>query len=111
MTTTNTTTNKRLEMLEKLSSTGKADSFGLYALAMEYRKAGRPSDALRTFETLRECDPEYLAMYLMAGQLLSDEDRDADARVWLEQGIALATKKGDGKARSELMAALEACEG
>jgi predicted Zn-dependent protease len=106
-----TTTNKRLEMLEKLAGAGKADSFGLYALAMEYRKAGRTGDALATFETLRERDPEYLAMYLMAGQVLADEGRDADARVWLEAGIALATKKGDGKARSELTAALEACEG
>lgn len=111
MTTMTTTTNKRLEMLEKLVSAGKADSFGLYALAMEYRRSERVDDALRTFETLRERDPDYLAMYLMAGQLLTDEDRNADARAWLEAGIALATKKGDGKARSELTAALEACEG
>jgi hypothetical protein len=108
---TTTTPNKRLEMLEKLASAGKADSFGLYALAMEYRKAGRASDALATFVTLRGRDPEYLAMYLMAGQLLTDEARTADAREWLEAGIELATKKGDGKARSELMAALDACEG
>jgi len=111
MTTPTTTTNKRLEMLEKLASTGKADSFGLYALAMEYRKAERTSDALATFETLRDRDPDYLAMYLMAGQLLTDEERLEDAREWLEAGMKIATKKGDGKARSELMAALDACEG
>lgn len=105
-----TTTNKRLEMLEKLATAGKADSFGLYALAMEYRKTGRASEALATFVTLRDRDSEYLAMYLMAGQLLVEEDRDVEARGWLEAGILLATKKGDSKARSELTAALEACE-
>ena len=103
-------TNKRLEMLEKLAEAGKADSFGLYALAMEYRKADRTGDAVATFETLRDRDPEYLAMYLMAGTLLTDIGRDADARAWLEAGIVLATKKGDSKARSELTAALDACD-
>jgi hypothetical protein len=49
-------------------------------------------------------------MYLMAGTLLTDLGRDADARAWLEAGIELATKKGDSKARSELTAALDACE-
>jgi hypothetical protein len=105
-----TTTNKRLEMLEKFAGAGTVDSFGLYALAMEYRKAERPSDALATFETLRARDPDYLPMYLMAGQLLTEEDRSIDARGWLEAGILLATKKGDTKARSELTAALDACE-
>ena len=101
---------KRLEMLEKLARGGSADSFALYALAMEYRKEGRASDALATFESLRARDPEYLPMYLMAGQLLTDEERIAEARGWLEAGIELATRKGDMKAKSELSAALEACD-
>jgi hypothetical protein len=108
---TATMTNKRLEMLERLAGSGAADSFGLYALAMEYRKVGRTREALATFEALRDRDPDYLAMYLMAGQLLADEDRHLEARGWLEAGVALATKKGDTKARSELMAALEGCDG
>jgi predicted Zn-dependent protease len=103
-------TNKRLEMLEKLARAGNADSFGLYALAMEYRKEDRPSDAMTTFETLRARDPEYLPMYLMAGTLLTDMGRSADARAWLELGILLATKNGDAKARSELNSALDACD-
>jgi predicted Zn-dependent protease len=103
-------TNKRLEMLEKLAGAGKADSFGLYALAMEYRKENRTSDAMATFDTLRTRDPDYLPMYLMAGTLLTDLGRNADARAWLEVGILLATKKGDAKARSELNSALDGCD-
>ena len=102
-------TNKRLETLERLARTGNADSFGLYALAMEYRKTDRESDALATFETLRARDPDYLPMYLMAGTLLTDLGRTAAAREWLEAGILLASGKGDAKTRSELAAALDAC--
>lgn len=98
--------NKRLEMLEKMTAQGTADSFAWYALAMEYRKEQRPDDALSTFERLRKSDPEYLAMYLMAGQMLIESGRGDDARTWLEQGIALARKKGDGKALGELEDAL-----
>jgi tetratricopeptide (TPR) repeat protein len=102
--------NKRLEMLEKLAAAGAADSFALYALALEYKREGRSIDALATFEKLREKDGDYLPMYLMAGELLADEGRDAEARAWFEAGIALATKTGDMKARSELEAALARAE-
>ena len=61
---------KRLEVLEKLASSGKADSFTLYALALEYKSVGRSEDALSTFVRLREADPEYVPMYMMAGNLL-----------------------------------------
>ena len=101
---------KRLEMLEKLATSGKADAFALYALAMEYRSAGRNDDSLRTFEALRSKDAAYLPMYLMAGQLLLETNRANEARAWLEAGIELATSKGDAKAKNELLAALAECD-
>ena len=104
------TMSKRLEMLEKMAASGKADAFALYALAMEYRSAERQEDALRTFKELRTKDAGYLAMYLMAGQLLLEMNRSADAKEWLEAGVTLATTKGDGKAKNELLAALAECE-
>lgn len=98
--------NKRLEMLEKLTSSGQAEAFAWYGLALEYKKLGRFDEALSTFQTLRTNDPEYLAMYLMAGQLLLEQKRATDAREWLEQGIVLARKRGDNKALGELQDAL-----
>ena len=98
--------NKRLAMLEKLLSEGKADSFARYALAMEYRKEGRADDALGAFSELRQADPGYLAQYLMAGQILIETGRAADAREWLAAGIELARQKGDAKTLSELEDAL-----
>ncbi len=102
--------NKRVEMLEKLVASGKADAFALYALAMEYKNAERPEDALATFERLREKDVGYVPMYLMAGRLLLDSGRPHEAKSWLEAGVEVATSKGDGKARSELIAALDECD-
>jgi len=94
--------NKRLAMLEKLTTSASADSFAFYCLGMEYRKEGRVDDALATFATLRTRDASYLPMYLMAGQMLREAGRLPDAAGWLEQGIELASQKNDSKALGEL---------
>ena len=94
--------NKRLAMLEKLTASAAADSFAFYCLGMEYRKEGRVDDAVSTFTTLRTRDAGYLPMYLMAGQMLRESSRLAEAATWLEQGIELARQKNDSKALGEL---------
>jgi predicted Zn-dependent protease len=98
--------NKRLAFLEQHVATGAADSFAFYGLGMEYRKEGRVDDAVATFAKLRDKDPDYLPLYLMAGQALIDAGRGAEARTWLESGIAVAQRKGDGKTLGELESAL-----
>ena len=97
---------KRLLFLEKLTREGTEDPMAWYGLAMEYRKLSRWDEALQTFTTLRTRKPEYVAMYLMCGQMLAEIDRKDDAREWMEAGIALARTKGDGHAVSELESAL-----
>ncbi|MFO7180937.1 MAG: tetratricopeptide repeat protein [Pseudomonadota bacterium] len=99
--------NKRLATLIQMTSAGTQDPFVWYALALEYRKEGRVEEALATFTTLRERNPDYLPMYLMAGQMLLENDRREAAREWLGAGIALARRKGDGKTLSELEATLD----
>jgi len=94
--------NKRLSLLEKVTSSGTADAFAWYALGMEYRKEARPEDALKAFQSLRAAHPDYLPMYLMAGQLLIELARYQDAREWLGVGITLARATGDSKALGEL---------
>src|SRR5262245_22776333 len=95
-------TNKRLAFLEQAASAGTADSFALYALGMEYRKAGRVDDSLATFAKLREKDASYVPMYLMAGQMLTEAERKPEARDWLETGMRVARERGDMKALGEL---------
>src|SRR6187455_2811828 len=97
--------NKRLAMLESLIAGGSADAFAWYGLAMEYRRAGRVSEALATFGSLRERQPDYLPMYLMAGQLLIEQQRTAEAREWLEAGVALAQAQNAAQALGELTSA------
>jgi tetratricopeptide (TPR) repeat protein len=96
---------KRLEMLEKLVQQNP-DPFARYALGMEYGKLERWDEALISFEALRAAHPDYLPTYLMAGQLLIQRQRNAEACEWLEAGIALARRTGEVKAASELEAAL-----
>lgn len=97
---------KRLLFLEKMTREGTEDPMAWYGLAMEYRKLSRWDEALQTFHTLRTRKPDYVAMYLMCGQMLAEIDRKDEAREWMEAGITLARAKGDGHAVSELESAL-----
>lgn len=97
---------KRLEFLQKMTASGSQDPFAWYGLAMEYRSLERWDDALATFEQLRQKAPDYVAMYLMAGQMLEKLGRTAEARTWMTMGIDAARAKGDGHALSELESAL-----
>jgi tetratricopeptide (TPR) repeat protein len=98
--------NKRLMFLEQHVTQPGADSFAFYGLGMEYRKEGRIDDAIATFTKLKDKDPDYLPLYLMAGQTLIDAGRSPEAKTWLESGIAKARQKGDSHALGELESAL-----
>ncbi len=98
--------NKRLAFLEQHCASAGADSFAFYGLGMEYRKEGRVDDAVATFDKLKDKDPDYLPLYLMAGQTLIDAGRAVEAKAWLEAGIAVAQRKGDSHALGELESAL-----
>ncbi len=97
---------KRLAFLQKLTADGSEDPMAWYGLAMEYRKRERWDEALQTFSTLRTRKPDYVAMYLMCGQMLEGVGRKDEAREWMEAGIAAARAKGDSHAVSELESAL-----
>ncbi|MFO0674945.1 MAG: tetratricopeptide repeat protein [Polyangiaceae bacterium] len=105
------TVNKRLAFLEDSVAKGSQDPFAWYGLAMEYRKLERWDDALATFEKLRAFAADYVAMYLMCGQMLEGRGKKDDAKSWYDAGIAQAKKKGDTHALSELEGALRTLEG
>jgi predicted Zn-dependent protease len=101
---------KRLAFLQKTTADGSTDPLAWYGLAMEYRKLERWDEALQTFGALRSMKPDYVAMYLMCGQMLESIARADDAREWLEAGIEQARQKSDTHALSELQTALDALE-
>jgi tetratricopeptide (TPR) repeat protein len=96
---------KRLLYLEKITNEGSTDPFHWYCLAQEYRSLEKNDDAIKTFDKLAEMAPDYVPMFLMAGQLLEKMGRVDDAKSWLDKGIATAKKKGDSHALGELEAA------
>ena len=100
------TANKRLAFLEKVTAEGSEDPLAWYGLAMEYRKLARWDEALQTFTTLRTRKPDYIAMYLMCGQMLAEASRKDEAREWLEIGLKTARAKGDTHAASEIESAI-----
>jgi predicted Zn-dependent protease len=99
---------KRLLYLEKVTREGSSDPFAWYGLAIEYRNLERWDESLQTFTTLRTQHADYVAAYLMCGQMLEKMGRKDDAREWLVAGIDVAKKKRDGHALSELESALGA---
>lgn len=98
---------KRLLALQAMVEKGSKDPFVHYGLAMEYRSTERFDEAVATFEHLRNEHPDYLPMYLICGQLLADRGAVEKAREWLQAGLALATRVGDGKAKNEITEALD----
>jgi tetratricopeptide (TPR) repeat protein len=101
---------KRLAFLEKTTAEGSTDPLAWYGLAMEYRKLERWDEAVQTFTVLRTMKPDYVALYLMCGQMLEGIQRTDEARTWLEEGLVQAKAKGDSHALSELQSALDALD-
>jgi tetratricopeptide (TPR) repeat protein len=97
---------KRLDFLLKMTSSGKADSFTWYALALEYKGLARVEDALATFQELRKLDQAYVPMYLMCGTMLIEAGEREAAKEWLSAGLVAARKKGDAHATGEIEGAL-----
>ena len=92
----------RLEALEMMVSKGVNDPFPMYGLALEYRSQERHDDAIRAFGQLRERFPKYVPQYLMCGQMLVNQKRPDEARVWLTQGMEAAKRAGNTHALGEI---------
>jgi tetratricopeptide (TPR) repeat protein len=82
------------------------DPFPRYALALEYKNAGRLDDARATFDALMSAHPDYTAAYLHAGNTLLALGLRDDARAVYQRGVEVCVRRGDAHARGELEGAL-----
>jgi len=98
----------RLETLRRIAAQRPDDPFPRYGVAMELRREGQLDEAVAAFAVLEGSAPDYVPQYLMHGQLLLELERAEDARQVMERGLAIAAKKGDSHAASELKGALDA---
>jgi predicted Zn-dependent protease len=101
----------RIEAIKKIVEKAPHDPFPRYGLAMEYKNAGLAEEAHATFLELEAQHPDYVAQYLMHGNLLASMHRLDEARGVYERGIVAAQKKGDGHAAGELQGALQGLPG
>jgi len=100
----------RLEQLQKMLEREPNDTFLLYGLAMEHKKAGDKEKALQLLEKVVELDPGHGYAFFQAGQILEGSGDFAGARKAYEGGIVAAKTSGDDHARSELEGALSMLE-
>ena len=92
----------RIALLTEVLSQNPTDAFARYGLAMEYSNSGEVERALEEFGRLLATHPDYTAGYFMAAQTLAKAERTEEARKMLADGIASATKTGNGHAQSEM---------
>ena len=101
---------ERLQKLQAMLEKTPNDTFLLYAIALEHKKAADYPEALRWFDRVIQVDPGYAVAYHQAG--LTHEAAgglDAAKRAYRD-GIAAAERKGDHHAADEMRAALSFIE-
>jgi len=95
----------RIETLKGFIAQRPADPFPQYGLALEYKNAGRLTEAVETFDALMEKHPTYTAAYLHAGARRAGPRRGRAGRLHarargMRQGRRRPRARGDrGRAR------------
>jgi tetratricopeptide (TPR) repeat protein len=83
------------------------DRFGLYALAMELRKARIWGECFSAFDALLAAHPDYGAAYYHYGVAKRESGDFPGAREVLERGLAACTRSNDPKTMAEIQSAIE----
>jgi predicted Zn-dependent protease len=96
----------RIATFRSFISKSPADPFPRYGLAMELKGRGQLEEAWTAFQELIAKVPDYVATYLMAGGTLLALGRKDEAATIYQQGIEVASRRGDTHARGELQSAL-----
>jgi len=100
----------QLERLQAALAARPQDPFLHYAIAMELVKAGALDAALEKFSFLSTRYSSYVPTYFQLASLLAENERGAEAREVIEEGIAVAQSAGDAHAASELSAMIAQAE-
>jgi predicted Zn-dependent protease len=94
---------KLTEMLEKQPN----DTFLLYAMGMEHLGIGDVNVAEKYFKQVLEVDINHVASHYQLGILYTQQNRENEAQLILENGFELAKQKGDLKTQNEFRSALD----
>jgi len=97
----------RRQKLEEFLAKNPNDAFTRYGVALECVREGDLPAAESHFQALIQSNPDYVPGYQMYAQTLAQNDRIADAKTVLQQGIQAAIREGNAHARSEMEGLLE----
>lgn len=98
---------ERLRQLQQMLEKSPQDTFLLYGIAMEHKKAGEVAPALEYFNRVIALDPGYCYAYHQRG-LLHESTGDVEAaKRSYREGVEAAKRKGDAHAQGEIQAALD----
>lgn len=92
----------RREHLEEMLKSDPQDEFLRYGLAMEYRKEAELDKALDLMGDLMSNAPPHVPSFLMAAQILVEQNRVTEARTVLRDGIEAAREQGNSHAAGEM---------
>jgi Tfp pilus assembly protein PilF len=98
---------ERIAKLKSLLEQDPNDSFGRYALALEYAALNDAAQAQALLEELIGRDPSYVPAYQQLGYLFQKLSRRNDAISVFRRGMEVAAQQGDLHARSEMQEALD----
>ena len=100
----------RLSKLQALLERDPNDTFLLYAIALEHKKANDHAMALEWFDRVIAKDAGYSVAYHQAALTHEDAGEIPAAKMMYARGIAAAEKKGDHHAADEMRGALAMIE-
>ena len=97
---------ERLQKLQKMLEAEPNDTFLLYAIALEMKKAEQLPAALEYLTRVIAIDPGYCYAYHQKGLVYEQQGDLNSAKQAYREGIAAAERKGDAHARDEIAGAL-----
>jgi Tfp pilus assembly protein PilF len=100
----------QMRQIQKMLEKEPNDTFLLYGLGMEYKKANELDKALESFRRVTQIDPGYCYAYHQRGLVHEARGDIPAARQAYIEGMAAAEKKGDAHAHEEIAAALAMIE-
>ena len=97
----------KIRVLIKFLEEDPSDAFTMYALALEFVKAGQHQSADETFDMLIKMEPGYLAAFYQYGKLCEMMDKKEKAIELYKQGMKLAKERNNTKTFNEIKEAFD----
>lgn len=98
---------ERIDKLLEFLKQNPNDSFLQHALALEYVKVGKSTEAKRLFKDILHREPGYIGSYYHLAKLQEFMEEKDEAIKTYETGMTEAKKAGDQHAYNELQGAYE----